>query len=125
MTNKLQHEIPDLTAVLPQSKRFKVGNKEYDLIFRYGEIAKLEQIYDSVGDAIEAIYDPKRSYKAVLDFLYVGLGEKYGLTMQDIEEWVGLGTAVLLREIVIEALMLSYGKSQTDGDQADNNTGEI
>lgn len=126
--DKKKHEVPDLTAVLPQSKRFKVDNKEYSLIYGFREIAKLEELYDNVGEAIEALYDQKKAYKAVLDFLYVGLGEKYDLTMQNIEEWIGLGSAALLRDIVVEAVMLSYGKMQTedgeDNRKENDDTGE-
>lgn len=127
--NTKKREVPDLTAVLPQSKRFKLDNKEYSLIYGFREIAKLEELYDNVGNAIEALYDQKQAYKAVLDFLYIGLGEKYDLTMQNIEEWIGLGSAALLRDIVVEAVMLSYGKMQTneedDGRKENDDAGEV
>lgn len=99
----------DLTAVIPQGKKFKIDGKEYELVFHFKAIRKLEELYGSMDKAMDAFNQNKSAYEVTVNFLYAGLGDDYKLTKQEIESWVGLGSVVLLRNILFDALMRSYG----------------
>lgn len=111
----MEEDILDLTAIIPQPKAFKLGNKNFELLYNYKAIKKLEEIYGSVGAALDAFSNQDDVYTDTINFLYAGLGETYKLTKQEIESWIGLTSINLFRDIIMDALINSYGKNNAVG----------
>ena len=109
----MDDNILDLTAVIPQPKVFKLGNKSFELLYNYKAIKKLEEIYGSVGAALDAFSNQDDVYTDTINFLYSALAEPYKLSKQEIESWIGLTSINLFRDIIMEALINSYGKNNT------------
>ena len=116
-------ETLDLTACLPQTKNFKIDEKEYGLIFDYQAILNLEKIYGSAKSALATFHDKSNIYENTVNFLYAGLAGRYKITKQEIESWIGMGTINILDRIIFEALILSYGVPNNDSEEADE--GEV
>ncbi len=112
----------DLSNVMPKGVKFKIENKEYELVYSFGALKRLGEAYGTVGAAIDALSAREEPYDLVVNFLYCGLCDKYKLTKQDIEEWVGVGSVNLLYNLIFSAIMSSFG--HTDGVNEESAEGE-
>ncbi len=109
----------DISNVLPKGVSFKIGKKEYEIVYNFSTLKYLGDIYGSVDNAIKVLQEKKDPYMIVLNFLYAGLHDRYKISKSRIEEWIGPGSVNLLYNLVFNGIILSFG--QTDNV---NNNGE-
>lgn len=118
-------ETLDLTNVIPKGVSFKIDKNEYILIYTFSALKRLGDIYGNVKLAIEALEKNEDPYSVVLNFLYSGLYDRYQLSKQKIENWIGTGSVNLFYNLIFSAVLLSFGKSDGDEGIEDAAPGEV
>lgn len=113
----------DISNVLPQGVDFTIEDNAYRLIYNYRALKRLSDIYGSVEKAIDAL-QTENKYDTVLNFLYAGLCDKYGLKKTDIEAWIGPGSINAFYDVVFSAAILAYGKPKKEDVQEETEPGE-
>lgn len=113
----------DISNVIPQGIDFTVEDNAYRLIYNYRALKRLSDIYGSVEKAIDA-FQTEDMYNTVLNFLYAGLCDRYGLKKTDIEAWIGPGSIRAFYDVVLSAVILAYGKQKKESEQEETEPGE-
>ena len=113
----------DISNVLPQGIDFTIEDNAYRLIYNYRALKRLSDIYGSVEKAIDA-FQTENMYDMVLNFLYAGLCDRYGLKKTNIEGWMGPGSIRAFYDIVLSAVILAYGKQKKEDIEAEQEPGE-
>lgn len=113
----------DISNVLPQGVDFTIEDNAYRLIYNYRALKRLSDIYGSVEKAIDAL-QTENKYDTVLNFLYAGLCDRYGLKKTDIETWIGPGSINAFYDVVFSAVLLAYGKQKVEDGQEETEPGE-
>lgn len=112
-------ETLDLTACIAKGKKIKIEDKEYEIKLTYRALRVLEQMYGSVGQAIEMFGNKTDIYGDVLNFLYAMVGERYNLRKVDIEDWISLGTINILYDVVYAAVISAFGVQEATEEQGE------
>lgn len=112
-------ETLDLTACIAKGKKIKIEDKEYEIKLTYRALRALEQMYGSVGQAIEMFGNKTDIYGDVLNFLYAMVGERYNLRKVDIEDWISLGTINILYDVVYAAVISAFGEQEATEEQGE------
>ena len=119
----IESKTVDVSNVIPQGVDFTVENNAYRLIYNYRALKRLSDIYGSVEKAIKA-FQTEDIYENVLNFLYAGLCDRYGLKKTDIEAWIGPGSIRAFYDVVYSAVILGFGKPNRDDEQEETEPGE-
>ena len=111
----------DISNVIPKAASFKIGRKEYVLLYHYGALKKLSEIYGGVSEALDAFQKNENPYELVINFLFAGLEDGYQVTKQEIEKWVGPGSVNLLYNLVFGAVLAAFGDTKAEDEVDEEN----